>query len=97
MLFVKKKDGTLRLCIDYRKLNNMTIKNKYMLPRADDLFDQMKEAKVFSKIDMRYGYHQARIKEKTFLRLPLGQGMVIMNSLWCHLVLPMSLPHSRVL
>ena len=63
MLFVKKKDGTLWLCVDYRKLNKMTVKNKYLLPRIDDLFDQLKGASVFSKIDLRSGYHQLRIKD----------------------------------
>ena len=57
MLFVKKKDGTLRLCVDYRQLNKMTVKNEYPLPKIDDLFDQLKVASVFSKIDLRYGYH----------------------------------------
>jgi hypothetical protein len=56
-LFVKNKDVTLRLCIDYRQLNKMTIKNKYLLPRIDDLFDQLRGATIFSKIDWRYGYH----------------------------------------
>ena len=63
MLFVKKKDRTLRLCVDYRKLNEMTMKNKYPLPRIDDLFDQLKGASVFSKIDLRSSYHQLRIKD----------------------------------
>ena len=64
VLFVNKKDGTLRLCIDYRQLNKVTVKNKYPLPRIDDLFDQMRGSKVFSKIDLRSGYHQARIKDE---------------------------------
>lgn len=63
VLFVKKKDGSLRLCIDYRMLNQVTVKNKYPLPRIEDLFDQLREAKVFSKIDLRSGYHQLRIRE----------------------------------
>jgi hypothetical protein len=63
VLFMKKKDGTLRLCINFRKLNKVIVKNKYPLPRIDDLFDQMKDAKIFSKIDIRPGYHQVRIKE----------------------------------
>ncbi|XP_027086615.1 uncharacterized protein [Coffea arabica] len=62
VLFIKKKDGSLRLCIDYRELNRITIKNKYPLPRIDDLFDQLKGAKVLSKIDLRSGCHQLKIK-----------------------------------
>ena len=57
VLFVKKKDGTLRWCIDYKQLNKVTMKNKYLFPRIDDLFDQMRGAKVFSKIYLRSGYH----------------------------------------
>ena len=64
MLFVKKKDGTLRLCIDYRKLNRVTVKNKHHFPRIDDLFDQLKGAKYFSKINLRTGYHQLRVREE---------------------------------
>ena len=63
MLFVKKRDGTLRLCVDYRQPNKMTLKNKYPLPRIDDLFDQLKGASVFSKIDLQSEYHQLRIKD----------------------------------
>ena len=61
VLFVKKKDGSLRLCIDYRQLNKVTVKNKYPLPRIDDLFDQLQGAQCFSKIDLRSRYHQLRI------------------------------------
>ena len=57
MLFVKKKDGTLRLCIDYRQLNKLIVKNKYRLPIIDDLFDQLKGASIFSKIGLRSRYH----------------------------------------
>ena len=62
-LFVKRKDGTLRLCIDYRELNKATVKNKYPLPRIDDLFDQLQGAQYFSKIDLRSSYHQLRISK----------------------------------
>ena len=76
MLIVKKKDVTLRLCVDYRQLNKMTVKNKYPLPRIDDLFDQLKGASVVSKIDLRFGYHQLRIKDadvhKTAFRMWYG-------------------------
>ena len=68
VLFVKKKDGTLRLCIDYHQLNKMTIKNKYPLLCIDDLFDQICEAMIFSKIDLRSGYHQVRIKDEDILK-----------------------------
>jgi hypothetical protein len=60
-LFVKKKDGSLRLCVDYRPLNAVTTKNKYPLPRFDVLFDQLAGAKVFSKMDLRSGYHEIKI------------------------------------
>ena len=61
VLFVKKKDGLFRMCIDSRELNKLTIKNRYSLPRIDDLFDQLQGANFFSKIDLRSGYHQLRV------------------------------------
>jgi hypothetical protein len=63
VLFEEKKDGTQRMCVDYRSLNEVTIKNKHPLPRIEDLFDQMKRASVLSKIDLRSGYHQLKIQE----------------------------------
>ncbi|GJU42000.1 putative reverse transcriptase domain-containing protein [Tanacetum coccineum] len=64
ILFVKKKDGSFRMCIDYRELNKLTVKNRYPLPRINDLFNQLQGSSVYSKIDMRSGYHQLRIKDE---------------------------------
>ncbi|GJZ21756.1 putative reverse transcriptase domain-containing protein [Tanacetum coccineum] len=71
MLFVKKKDVSFRMCIDYRELNKLTVKNRYPLPRIDDLFDQLQGACYFSKIDLRSGYHQLRSKEENEVHLRL--------------------------
>ena len=84
MLFMKKKDGSLRLCIDYRQLNKVTIKNKYPLPRIDDLFDQLQGAQYFSKIDLKSGYHQLRIRSgdvpKTAFRTRCGHQKFLVMS-----------------
>ncbi|GKD86051.1 putative reverse transcriptase domain-containing protein, partial [Tanacetum coccineum] len=79
VLVVKKKDSSMRLCTDYREMNRITVRNKYTLPRIDDLFDQLQGAKFFSKIDLRSGYHQLRVKEQDasyghyeFLVMPFG-------------------------
>nr|GEV95039.1 hypothetical protein [Tanacetum cinerariifolium] len=64
ILFVKKKDGSFRMCIDYRELNKLTVKNRYPLPRIDDLFNQLQGSSVYSKIDLRSGYHQLRVREE---------------------------------
>ena len=76
MLLVKKKDGGSHLCVDYKELNKVTIKNKYPLPRIDDLMDQLHGSLVFSKIDLRSGYHQILVKaddvQKTAFRTRYG-------------------------
>jgi len=70
----------MRLCVDYRELNKVTIKNRYLLPRIDDLFDQLQESCVFSKIDLRSGYHQLKVKPEDVSSLLLEQDMDILNS-----------------
>jgi hypothetical protein len=84
LIFFKKKGGSLRLCIDYRDLNHATVKNRYPMPRIDDLFDKMNGASLFSKIDLQSGYHQLRIKEggipKTVFRTRFGYYEFIVES-----------------
>ena len=76
MLLVKKKYGSMRLCVHYIQLSKVTIKNKYLLPRIDDLMEQLVGARVFSKIDLRSGYHQIKVKDediqKTTFRMRYG-------------------------
>src|SRR3954468_1195390 len=68
ILFVKKKDGSFKLCVDYRRLNAVTVKNKYLMPCIDDLFDQLRGLRCFLKIDLRTGYHQLRVRESDILK-----------------------------
>jgi hypothetical protein len=84
-LFVEKKDKELCLCVDYRSLNAVTIKNKYPLPRIDILFDQLAGAQLLSKIDLRSGYHQIKIRAEDIPRQLSLQDMVSLNILSCHL------------
>ena len=69
VLFVAKKDGSQRLCIDYRELTKVAIRNRYPLPRIDDLFDQLRGAKYFSKIDLRSGYHQLGVRDSNISKM----------------------------
>ncbi|KAA3480046.1 Retrotransposon protein [Gossypium australe] len=77
VLFVKKKDETIRLCINYQRLNNVTIKNKYSLSRTDDLFDQLKGATIFLKIDIQSGYNQLRVMKSDVFQPFLDRFIVI--------------------
>ena len=79
VLFVNKKDGSLRLCIDYRQLNRETIRNQYPLPRIDELFDQLHGSQVYSKIDLRSGYHQFRVRENDVSKTA-GRDMIATSS-----------------
>jgi hypothetical protein len=85
VIFIGKKDGLWRLCIDYRQLNKATIKNQYLLPRIDDMFDQMKGATMFSKIDLRSGYHQLWIKEDEVPKTTFKTRLGITSLLFYHL------------
>nr|GEW94322.1 putative reverse transcriptase domain-containing protein [Tanacetum cinerariifolium] len=71
VLFVKKKDGSFQMCIDYYKLNKLTVKNRYPLLRIEDLFDQLQGSRVYSKIDLRYGYHQLRVQEEDIPKIAI--------------------------
>lgn len=88
VLFAKKKYGTLKLCIDCIQLNKVTIKNKYLLPQIDDLFNQLRGAIVFSKIDLRSGYHQVLIKDKDIHKITFWNELwtlrVIGSALWAY-------------
>nr|GFA66604.1 hypothetical protein [Tanacetum cinerariifolium] len=72
VLFVKKKDGSFWMCIDYQELNKLTVKNRYLLPRIDDLFDQLQGSSVYSKVDLRSGYHQLRVREEDVPKTAFG-------------------------
>ncbi|GKF43047.1 putative reverse transcriptase domain-containing protein [Tanacetum coccineum] len=74
VLFVKKKDGSFRMCIDYRELNKLPVKNCYPLPRINDLFDQLQGSNVYSKIDLRSGYHQLRVSEQDIPKMEFRTG-----------------------
>ena len=76
VLFVQKKDGSQRMCVDYRSLNDVTVKNKYLLPRIEDLFDQMRGARVFSKIYLRSVYHHMRIRPSDIPKTEIGRAHV---------------------
>jgi hypothetical protein len=90
VIFVRKPNGELRLCIDYRAVNKLTVRNRYPLPRIDDLLDQLKGAKCFSSMDLKAGYNQIRIHEddveKTAITTPFGH--------WEYLVLPMGMANA---
>ena len=87
VLFVKKKDGTLQMCIDYQKINKVTVKNEYSLPKMEDLFDQLKGASVFSKIDLRSSYYQLRVKTNVMADALNRKSIQTLQALNAHLSL----------
>lgn len=82
---MEKKARTMRMCVDYRELKKLTLKNKYPLPRIDDLLDQLKGASVFSRMDMKSGYHQLKIKPKDVPKTTLRTRYGHYELQWCHL------------
>ena len=97
MVLVKKKDRTWKMYIDYKKLNKSTIKDKYLIPMIEKLLDKLHGSTLFSKINLKAGYHQIRIHPQMFTRLPLGHMIAIMNFWSCHLDSQMPFLHFRVL
>jgi hypothetical protein len=93
IFFIHKKDGMLRMCVDYRAFNKVTMKNQYPLPWIDDLFDQLSEVKVFSRIDLCSRYYQIWIAEGDEKRSLVAQGMAHISFWWCFLDSLMHLPH----